>query len=197
MKIVAGLGNPGARYARTRHNVGFEVLAELSRRWQTPSSKRQFQAEVTDAWFQNQKVLLVAPQTFMNLSGDALGPIIKFYQVPLNEVLVICDDMNLPIGKLRFRSRGSAGGQKGLKHIIDVLSSEEVPRLRIGIGRPPPQIDPADFVLSKFRPDEVDAHDRAIQRAASGVEIWIQQGIEAAMNQFNGDDADSGSGADS
>jgi PTH1 family peptidyl-tRNA hydrolase len=193
MKIVAGLGNPGSRYARTRHNVGFEVLAELSKRWQAPSPKRQFQAEISDARFQNEKVLLVAPQTFMNLSGDALGQAIKFYQVALDDVLVICDDMNLPTGKLRFRSQGSAGGQKGLKHIIEVVSSEAIPRLRIGIGRPPGQMIATDYVLSRFRPDEAEDHDEAIQRAADGVEAWIRDGLAAAMNQFNGGDADAGS----
>lgn len=186
MKIVVGLGNPGSRYARTRHNVGFEVLAELARRWQAPPPKQQFQAEVSDVHVQNEKVLLVAPQTFMNLSGKSLGQFVKFYQTPLADILVICDDMNLPLGRLRFRGRGSAGGQKGLKHILEVLASEEIPRLRIGIGRPPGQMDPVDFVLSRFRPDEAAAHDEAIERAASGVEAWIQHGLAEAMNRFNG-----------
>lgn len=190
MKIVAGLGNPGSRYARTRHNVGFEVLAELAQRWQAPAPKRQFQADIIDARFQQEKVLLVAPQTFMNLSGDSLVHIVKFYQVTLSDILVVCDDMNLPLGKLRFRGQGSAGGQKGLKHIIEVLSSEDIPRLRIGIGRPPGQMDSADFVLSRFRSDEAADHDEAIHRSALGVETWIQQGLAEAMNQFNGGDFD-------
>src|SRR4051812_16242078 len=177
MKIVVGLGNPGSRYAKTRHNVGFEVLAELALRWQAPSLQRRFQADITDARFLSEKVLLVAPQTFMNLSGNAVGPLVKFYQVDFKDILVICDDMNLPLGKLRIRGQGSAGGQKGLKHIIEVLSSEDIPRLRIGIGRPPGQMDPADFVLSRFRADEAEDHAEAIRRSASAVETWIQQGV--------------------
>lgn len=188
MKLVAGLGNPGSRYQRTRHNVGFEVLAELSQRWQAPSPQRRFHAEIVEARFRDERVLLVAPQTLMNLSGNAVGPIVKFYQLPLSDLLIVCDDMNIPLGKLRFRGKGSAGGQKGLKHIIEVLVSEEIPRLRIGIGRPPGQMDPADYVLSRFRSEEIADHDDAIHRAALGVETWIAQGITAAMNQFNGDD---------
>lgn len=188
MKLVAGLGNPGARYQRTRHNVGFEVLAELAQRWHAASPQRQFQADIIEARFSDEKILLVAPQTLMNLSGNAVGQLVKFYQIPLADVLVVCDDMNLPLGRLRFRAQGSAGGQKGLKHIIEVLTSEAIPRLRIGIGRPPGQMDPADYVLSRFRPEEIADHDDAIHRAALGVETWITQGIAAAMNEFNGDD---------
>jgi PTH1 family peptidyl-tRNA hydrolase len=192
MKLIAGLGNPGSRYAKTRHNVGFEVLAELARRWQAPAPKRQFQAEIADARFGSEKVLLVAPQTYMNLSGDALVHVVKFYQVALSDILVVCDDMNLPTGKLRFRGQGSAGGQKGLKHIIDVLGSDAIPRLRIGIGRPPAQMDAVDYVLSKFRADEAAEHDESILRAALGVEAWIEKGIGPAMNEFNGSEPEPG-----
>jgi PTH1 family peptidyl-tRNA hydrolase len=190
MKIVVGLGNPGKEYQRTRHNVGFEVLAELARRWHADPPRRKFQSEIVEGTYNNERVLLVAPQTYMNLSGDAVGQVVKFYQVPLDDVLVVCDDMNLPLGRLRFRGQGSAGGQKGLKHILQTLSSEAVPRLRIGIGRPPGQMDPVDYVLSRFRKEETDLHEATILRAADGVEVWLRQGIAAAMNEFNGAEPD-------
>ncbi len=192
MKIVVGLGNPGGEYVQTRHNVGFEVLDELARRWQAPTPRRRFQAEITDVQIQNEKVLLIAPQTFMNLSGDSVSQVIKFYQVALDDILVVCDDMNIPLGRLRIRKQGSAGGQKGLKHILQVVSSEAVPRLRVGIGRPPGQTSPVDYVLSRFRKQEADDHDDAIRRAADGVEIWIRSGIAAAMNQINGTESEAG-----
>jgi PTH1 family peptidyl-tRNA hydrolase len=195
MKIVVGLGNPGREYQQTRHNVGFETLDELSRRWSASPPKRKFLSEIAEAHVQNEKVLLVAPQTYMNLSGDAVAQLQAFYHFPLDDLLVVCDDMNLPLGKLRFRARGSAGGQKGLKHILQAVSSEEVPRLRIGIGRPPGQMDPVDYVLSRFGKSEIEAHEEAIRRAADGVEIWISRGIAAAMNEVNGVEPDDGGGA--
>lgn len=192
MKIIVGLGNPGGEYVQTRHNVGFEVLEELARRWQATAPRRKFQAEITDAQIQNEKVLLIAPQTFMNLSGDSVSQVLKFYQVALDDLLVVCDDMNIPLGRLRIRKEGSAGGQKGLKHILQVVSSEAVPRLRVGIGRPPGQMSPVEYVLSRFRKQEADEHDGAIRRAADGVEIWIRSGIAAAMNQINGTESEAG-----
>lgn len=186
MKVVVGLGNPGSEYARTRHNVGFEVLDEVARRWQAPAPKQKFQSEFAEIMVGNERVLLVAPQTYMNLSGQAVSQLVKFYQLSPADLLIICDDMNLPVGKLRFRSQGSAGGQKGLKHIIESLGTEEIPRLRVGIGRPPGQMGTVDFVLSRFRKDELDTHHDALLRAASGVEVWIRDGMEPAMNQFNG-----------
>jgi PTH1 family peptidyl-tRNA hydrolase len=191
MKIVVGLGNPGREYARTRHNVGFEVLAELARRWQASPPKAKFQAEIVESRFQQEKVLLVAPQTYMNLSGNAVAKIVQFHQASFADLLVVCDDMNLPLGKLRLRGSGSAGGQKGLKHILEVLASDAVPRLRIGIGRPSGQMDPVDYVLSKFRKEESAAHEDAIQRVADGVELWIRDGLAAAMNALNGPGSES------
>jgi len=186
MHIVVGLGNPGDKYAGTRHNVGFEVLNELSRRWHADRPKSRFEAEIREAVIGSEKTLLVAPQTYMNLSGRAVQQIVKFYQAPLEDVLVVCDDLNLKLGQLRMRANGSAGGQKGLQSILQVMGTEEVPRLRIGIDRPPPQMDSADYVLSRFRKDELDTIDQAIVRAATAVELWIRDGIDAAMNQTNG-----------
>lgn len=186
MKLVVGLGNPGRQYQKTRHNVGFDVLAELARRFapgETPSTRQN--AELLDIRIDNEKVLLVAPQTFMNLSGQAVQPLVAFYDLLRVDVLVVCDDLNLELGQLRFRASGSAGGQKGLAHICQQLGSQVVPRLRIGIGRPPQFMNAADYVLGKFSGDERAEMDFAIPSAADAVETWVQSGIQEAMNKFN------------
>ena len=185
MKLVVGLGNPGTSYQGTRHNVGFEVLAELALKWHADRPKLRFEANLIETNLNGEKILLAAPQTFMNVSGRSVQQIIKFYQLPLSDVLVICDDMNLKSGQLRLRASGSAGGQKGLLSILQVCGSEAVPRLRIGVGRPPGQMDPAVYVLQKFRKEELAEMDAAIRLAASGAELWIRSGIEAAMNSVN------------
>jgi peptidyl-tRNA hydrolase, PTH1 family len=185
MKIVVGLGNPGQKYAGTRHNVGFEVLAELARRWQGGRSKTRFDAELIEIVCRREKMLLVAPQTFMNLSGRSVQQIVKFYQTALENVLVVCDDLNLPSGQLRLRASGSAGGQKGLADILKSLGSDAIPRLRFGIGRPPGQMDPADYVLSQFRRDEQESIDVSLQQAADAAEVWANEGMTTAMNRFN------------
>ena len=141
MKLIVGLGNPGSSYEGTRHNVGFEVLAELGMRWRVARPKRKFEAELQDAVFQDQKIVLAAPQTFMNLSGRSIQQVVQFYQIPFGDILVVCDDMNLKLGQLRLRPTGSAGGQKGLQSILQVCGTEGIPRLRIGVGRPPEQMD--------------------------------------------------------
>ncbi len=187
MKIVVGLGNPGDKYAGTRHNVGFDVLAELGRRGGAGKPRLRFEALVTEVACGTEKLLLVAPQTFMNLSGRSVQQFVRFFQAPLAEVLVVCDDLNLKVGQLRLRASGSAGGQKGLQSILTCLGGEAVPRLRLGIGRPPANFDAADYVLSRFRKDELEQMDSAIGRAASAVEVWARDGISAAMNQFNGE----------
>jgi peptidyl-tRNA hydrolase, PTH1 family len=185
MKLIVGLGNPGSSYQGTRHNIGFEVLAELALRWQAERPKLRFEANVSESNRDGEKVLLAAPQTFMNVSGRSVQQIVKFFQIPLHDVLVICDDMNLKVGQLRMRASGSAGGQKGLLSIIQVCGTEQIPRLRVGIGRPPAQMDVTNFVLSKFRKEELPDVDDAVRRGASGVELWMKQGISAAMNVVN------------
>jgi PTH1 family peptidyl-tRNA hydrolase len=187
MKVVVGLGNPGSKYEGTRHNVGFDVLAELAHRWHAPKSKLRFEANLTEVLCGHEKLLLVAPQTFMNLSGRSVQQVIKFYQAPLSDLIVIGDDLNLKVGQLRLRASGSAGGQKGLQSILSCLSSNEICRLRIGIGRPVSEMDAADYVLGRFRKDEIDLMDAATRRAASAVETWAAEGIAAAMNRYNGD----------
>ena len=193
MKIVVGLGNPGDKYDGTRHNVGFDVLAELSRRGGAGKPKLRFEAMVAEILCGAEKVLLVAPQTFMNLSGRSVQQCIRFFQAALSDALVVCDDLNLKAGQLRLRPSGSAGGQKGLQSILTCLGSEAVARLRIGVGRPPAGMDAADYVLSRFRKDELEPLDRAIERAASAVEVWVRDGVATAMNEFNGE-ADGGVG---
>ena len=187
MKIVVGLGNPGDKYVGTRHNIGFDVLAELGRRWGATKPKVRFEAEVSEVLCANERLLLVAPQTFMNLSGRSVQQFIRFFQLPLTDLLVVGDDLNLKVGQIRLRQSGSAGGQKGLLSILTCLGTEDVPRLRLGIGRPPENADAVDFVLGRFRKDELQRIDEAVSRAASSVEAWIKDGLLAAMNQFNAD----------
>jgi PTH1 family peptidyl-tRNA hydrolase len=185
MKLVVGLGNPGRKYAGTRHNVGFDVLDELSRRAAAPAPRASMEALIADAQLAGERVLFAAPQTYMNLSGRSVRQIVDFYKLPLHDLLVICDDLNLPCGKLRLRTSGSAGGQKGLQNIIEHLGTEQFPRLRIGIDRPPPKFDSAAYVLARFKSEEREKIDDAIISAANGVEKWLRDGADAAMNQVN------------
>lgn len=185
MKLVVGLGNPGSSYEGTRHNVGFEVVAELALKWRADRPKSRFEASFVELNQFGEKVLLATPRTYMNVSGRSVQQIIKFFQIPLADVLVICDDMNLKLGQLRLRASGSAGGQKGLLSILQVCGTEAVPRLRIGVGRPPEKMDPSVYVLAKFRKEELSEIDTAIRAAANGVELWIKNGISAAMNVVN------------
>jgi len=185
MKLIVGLGNPGKKYERTRHNVGFEVLDRLAGRFADAPAKEKFDGLVAEATIADRRTLLLWPQTLMNRSGRSVGSALAFYKLELTDLLVVCDDFNLPLGKLRFRSQGSAGGQNGLDDIISRLGSEEFARLRIGIGPVPDQWDPADFVLGRFDADERPAIDEAIGQAAEGVACWLADGVEACMNRFN------------
>lgn len=185
MKLVIGLGNPGTRYQQTRHNVGYAVLGELARRHSVGRPKEKFHAQVMEASIHGAAVLLVSPLTYMNRSGQSVRAARDFYKLTNDQLLVVCDDLNLPLGKLRFRAGGSSGGQKGLENIVQALMSEEFPRLRIGIGAPPPGWDAADYVLARFLPEEVPEIEVAVQRAADGVADWVCQGIDYCMNQYN------------
>ena len=185
MKIVIGLGNPGRKYAGTRHNVGFVVIEELARRHAAGTVRNSFQAQIAEATIVGQKVLLACPQTFMNLSGATAVQLRDFYKVDNSELLVVCDDFALPLGRLRIRPQGSGGGQKGLADIIRRLGSENVPRLRLGVGPLPDGWDGADFVLGRFAKGELAEIEVAITRAAEAVENWIHEGIAIAMNKYN------------
>lgn len=185
MKLVVGLGNPGKQYVGTRHNIGFAVLSELARRFIAPLSRQKFEADYAEFQLEQEKVLLVAPQTYMNLSGQSVQKFCGFYHLAPSDVLVVCDDLNLPLGKLRIRATGSAGGQKGLQNIIQLLGTPDVARLRIGIDPPPNGRDAKDWVLGTFGKSEQSLVETAVQQSALAVETWVVQGLPAAMNRFN------------
>jgi PTH1 family peptidyl-tRNA hydrolase len=185
MKVVVGLGNPGSRYAGTRHNVGFAVIDALAESPRASRFQNRFQAEVAELTEEPHKVLLVKPETFMNLSGRCVRQVVDFYQVPLPDLLVVSDDINLPLGKLRARPRGTHGGHNGLRDIQNHLGTTEYSRLRIGVDAPDEE-DAIDHVLSRFRPGERAVIAEAVQTAVQAVIVWVHQGIEACMNQFNG-----------
>ena len=187
MKLVVGLGNPGQKYEGTRHNVGFEVLAELARRYDVGRPKSKFDAEVAEASIKNEKTVLVSPLTFMNLSGKSVRAAYDFYKLSLDDILVICDDISLPVSRLRLRPGGSSGGQNGLNDIIQRLGSREFCRLRLGVGRVPSGWDASDFVLGRFNKDDRVEIDVSVMLAADAVETWIESGIQKAMNRFNAD----------
>lgn len=185
MKLVVGLGNPGRRYKGTRHNVGFDVLAELARLFGTSGVKAKFHAEVLEANIGGQKALLISPLTYMNNSGMSVQEAKNFYKVAEEDLLVVCDDLNLPLAKLRFRTKGSSGGQKGLEDIACRIGTDEFSRLRIGIGSPPDGWEWADYVLSKFAKEEIPDIEEAVCRAADAVVVWAKQGVEVCMDQYN------------
>jgi PTH1 family peptidyl-tRNA hydrolase len=184
-KLIVGLGNPGPRYRDTRHNVGFAVVSTLAERHRL-SGRTVGSAIIGEGEIGGARVVLAQPTTFMNDSGRAVAQLKRKYpNVDLADFLVVVDDMDLPTGTLRLRGKGSAGGHNGLRSIIGALGTDAFPRLRIGVGRPPPSIDPIDHVLTRFRPDEREAIDAAIMTAADAVEYWIETDIEETMNRFN------------
>ena len=185
MKLVVGLGNPGRRYRGTRHNVGFAILGELARRFATGGAKAKFHGEAVEADLDGQRALLLSPLTYMNHSGTSVQEAKRFYKIPDEDLLVLCDDLNLPVAKLRFRAKGSSGGQKGLEDILRRLGTEDFARLRIGIGSPPEGWDWADYVLSKFTEQEMPAIEEAVGKAADAVAVWAREAVEFCMNQYN------------
>jgi PTH1 family peptidyl-tRNA hydrolase len=185
MKVIVGLGNPGTKYAGTRHNIGFEVVDYLAAAPGCSPFREKFEAFVAELKEADESILLVKPLTFMNLSGRAVRGVIDFYKLPVDQLLVVCDDFNLPLGKLRIRVKGSHGGQNGLRNIQEQLGTDGYTRLRIGVGEPGPG-EAVDHVLSKFKPGERKAVEDAIATAAQAALTWIRQGPEAAMNRFNG-----------
>jgi PTH1 family peptidyl-tRNA hydrolase len=186
MKMIVGLGNPGRRYEGTRHNVGFDAVLALAKAICADRSSAKFDADYFDLNWSGERLLLVRPLTFMNLSGQSVRKFVDFFRIPLSEILVICDDLALPTGTIRMRPGGSSGGQKGLQNICDLLGSTDVPRLRIGIGSTPDGWDTANFVLSKLSGDDSEEIKGSLVRATEAVQCWIQQGIVEAMNRFNG-----------
>jgi len=185
MKMIVGLGNPGSRYAQNRHNVGFQIVDELAQKHNLHFDKRQFKAQIALGHIADQRVLLVKPQTFMNLSGDAVQPLARYYKIELADLMVVFDDIDLPVGVIRLRPFGGAGGHKGMKSIIQRLGSNKFPRLRVGVGRPPGRMDPAAYVLQNFSGDEEIIMAQVRDRAVQALETWLDAGIDAAMNAFN------------
>lgn len=184
--LVVCLGNPGDKYDGTRHNVGFMVADEIGERKRIPIQRLKFKALTNTCELGGAKVLLMKPITYMNLSGEAVRQAADFYKIPAQRVLVVADDVALPVGKLRIRAKGSAGGHNGLKSIIQHLGSEEFPRLKIGVGeKPHPDYDLADWVLGKFAGEDRKTIDAAVKRAADAVEAVIRDGAEKAMGKFN------------
>lgn len=185
MKLIVGLGNPGRSYEGTRHNVGFDVLELLSARAGSPSRRQRFQGETAQATLRGCPVLLLWPLTWMNLSGSSVLAARDFYKIDHADILVICDDFQLPIGSIRIRASGSGGGQNGLADVLARLDSTTVPRLRVGIGPVAAGWKTADYVLGKFAKHERPDVDAMLERAADAAEEWAVIGIDAAMNRFN------------
>jgi len=188
VKLIVGLGNPGSEYCGTRHNVGFEVVDEVARRWSVP-----FQSAPADAVLaksrpvpgEREAAILVKPLTFMNRSGLAVGALQRYYRVALSDLLVVTEDVNLPLGRLRARRQGSAGGHNGLRSVIEWLGTERFSRIRVGVGRGDPRRRLAGRVLSRFDPDERPGINDAVGSAAEAVDLFVEFGIEPVMNRFN------------
>ena len=184
--MVVGLGNPGREYAAHRHNIGFRVVDALARAHGVAFTRRKgAKARVAEARVSDCPVLLAKPQTFMNLSGKSVRRLSRSLGVPPERILVIYDDLDLPLGRLRLRAEGSSGGHKGIRSIIDTLGTQAFPRLRVGIDRPPGRMDPVDYVLEPFDRDQKPLLAEAVARAAAAVECWLAEGIIAAMDRFN------------
>ncbi len=189
-KMIVGLGNPGPRYARNRHNIGFQCVDLFARRHGIEVARMQLRAAVGDGWVsrngQRAKVLLVKPLTYMNASGEAVGALARFYQIAPEAIIVVHDDLDLEAGKLRLRRNGSSGGQNGVKSMIQHLGTPEFHRARVGIGRPPGRMDPAAYVLQDFSAAEEELFGPLRQTVGDALECWLFEGIDVAMNQFNG-----------
>ncbi len=185
MRLIAGLGNPGCRYADTRHNIGWRVAEELARRWDVEAWMRKFGAFVAEARTGGRKVALVRPRRYMNRSGSSVREAMDFWKLEPEGLLVVVDDMDLDLGRLRLRPGGSDGGHNGLASVIAHLGHERFARLRVGIGPAPAQDEHVDFVLSPFAAAERPAVERAIESAADAAECWVQRGLEEAMNRYN------------
>ena len=185
MKLIVGLGNPGRQYRNTRHNAGFTVLDELARRLNVAFDRSKFESEIAQAQLGAHRLLLMKPQTFMNLSGVAVAKAARNKIDELSDLLVVVDDVNLPLGRIRFRPGGSAGGHNGIKSVIEHVGSDQFPRLRMGVGRSGPPEQLRDHVLTSFAPDERPEFDRMVERSVDGVETYVEFGIERAMDRFN------------
>ena len=183
--MIVGIGNPGPEYAPTRHNVGFRVVNSLAKQLGVKREEARFKGVFAVAKLDGLRIGLLKPLTYVNLSGQSVSEAVKGLNLTTEQVLVVLDDAQLPLGKLRLRAKGSSGGHKGLQSIIDALQTESIPRLRIGIGSPPEGVDMATYVLSPFEPEEEGVIREAIETAAEAAKVWAKEGIEVAMQRFN------------
>ena len=186
MYIIPGLGNPTSKYEHTRHNVGFEVIDRLAEEYHISVDTKKHRALLGKGVIEGQRVILMKPQTFMNLSGESIREVLEYYKTEPDQLIVIYDDISLPPGQIRIRAKGSAGGHNGVKNIILQLATQEFPRVKVGIGEKPPRMDLADYVLSRFDREDREAVDRAEQEAVQAVVKMLEGNLEAAMNAFNG-----------
>lgn len=184
--LVVGLGNPGSMYAHTKHNVGFEVTDRLAERWHIRLDKKRLGGMLAETAFADKRVVVCQPQTFMNLSGECVAQLLRWYKAPLDHLLVVYDDIDLPVARLRLRKAGSAGTHNGMRSILAHVQGQGFPRLRVGVGAPPPGWDLVRWVLARCQTrEEQHAMDEAFDRAAECVEAWLRDGVDAAMNRYN------------
>ncbi len=183
--LIVGLGNPGREYRRNRHNIGFLAVDRLASEAGLRFTRHQFEALTTEVRWDSVRIVLAKPQTFMNLVGRSVGAFVRFFRLPLDHLVVLLDDMDLPLGTVRLRGSGGTAGHKGLTSIVESLRTQDVPRLRMGISRPPGQMDPADYVLQNFDESEASVVDESLERASACLRTYVRQGLAAAMNQYN------------
>lgn len=188
--LIVGLGNPGREYAATRHNIGFRIADRLAEEIGVRFSRQQNHALLASGTRSGARLVLAKPQTFMNLSGQSVAALVRFYKIPLAALLVCCDDIDLPFGTIRLRASGGSAGQRGMQSILDSINSREVPRLRFGVGRPPGRMDAADYVLRKFDPEEEESVPAVVERAAEAALTFVDRGLAEAMTRFNPPPAD-------
>ncbi|MCJ7843038.1 aminoacyl-tRNA hydrolase [Lederbergia sp. NSJ-179] len=185
MKLIAGLGNPGRSYNRTRHNIGFEVIDTLAKRFEVPLTKTKFNGLYSLLHRNEEKIIFVKPLTYMNLSGACIRPMMDYFEIKQEDLLVIYDDLDLPVGKIRLRQKGSAGGHNGIKSMISHLGTQEFNRIRVGINRPPAGMMVQDYVLGKFHKEEWQQMQSVIDTCADACETWLEKPFPEVMNQFN------------
>jgi PTH1 family peptidyl-tRNA hydrolase len=185
--LIVGLGNPGAEYRLNRHNFGFMVLDALAERWSVPLKKIKFKAIIGEDRFKGNKVILAKPLTYMNDSGRSVAPLLRYFKCPSENMLVIHDDLDLPLGTLRIRPSGGTSGQRGMESIVKLAGTQDFPRMRLGISRPPGQMDPKDYVLKNFLPSEEELKKMVINQAIEAIECFVTEGLTNTMNKYNGE----------
>lgn len=185
MKIIVGLGNPGQEYSATRHNVGFMVVDELARQWGTTAAWRKRESALVAEYRGIEPVLLIKPQTYMNLSGVAVGALARWYKAATTDIIVVYDDLDLPVGRLRLRLQGGSGGHRGIASLLEHLPQDDFKRVRVGIGRPPTGWNVADYVLSRFTAEEAPLLTETVNQAAAAIQAILKDGMNKAMNQYN------------